>query len=295
MSTRPRARIRKPEARTRRPSPARAIDPAPRPTRTSKNRDDQNLTPSTPFPPRSVRSPVMFHEKELRRSPGTRLKEEPIPQIGDQLRLMVRHVQNPMGEMELSNSQRELEERDEGVWREIKAIHARRGVVKGRVMNTVNGGYAVGVAGIVGFLPNKMVKPTSSGSLRPPAGDLLPFRILSLRDDIRNMVLEGPLVEGGTVSETREITQREKTRRAWSQRNVEEERISLGSSKAGAGAGGNDMKDFWRRKGRGAGLVADRDVGAGVEKKETAPMEKEAADGRPMWGGEGREDGAKEQ
>ena len=179
MSTRPRARIRKPKARTRRPSPARAIDPAPRPTRTSKNRDDQNLTPSTPFPPRRVRSPVMFHEKELRRSPGTRLKEEPIPQIGDQLRLMVRHVQNPMGEMELSNSQRELEERDEGVWREIKAIHARRGVVKGRVMNTVNGGYAVGVAGIVGFLPNKMVKPTSSGSLRPPAGDLLPFRILS--------------------------------------------------------------------------------------------------------------------
>ena len=54
----------------------------------------------------------MFHEKELRRSPGTRLKEEPIPEIGDQLRLMVRHVQNPMGEMELSNTQRELEERE---------------------------------------------------------------------------------------------------------------------------------------------------------------------------------------
>ena len=40
--------------------------------------------------------------------------------------------------------------------------------------------------------------------------------------------------------------------------------------------------------------VMDKVVQA-VEKKETAPMEREAADGRPMWGGDKDEDeGAKE-
>ena len=245
----------------------------------------------------------MFHEKELRRSPGTRLKEEPIPEIGDQLRLMVRHVQNPMGEMELSNTQRELEEREFALWGEIKATRSRGGLIKGRVLNVCKGGWSVGIAGYVAFLPNNCVKPYD-GRAKPPLGELLQFRILKIRDDIRNIVVEGPLSDGGgldaeSTRSPREATPREKMRKAWARRHEEEERIALGSH---ASPAADDMKDFWRRKGRGAAAAAaaaaadgERDGTPAVEKKETAPMEREAADGRPMWRGDKDEDeGAKE-
>ena len=198
----------------------------------------------------------MFHEKELRRSPGTRLKEEPIPEIGDQLRLMVRHVQNPMGEMELSNTQRELEEREFALWGEIKATRSRGGLIKGRVLNVCKGGWSVGIAGYVAFLPNNCVKPYD-GRAKPPLGELLQFRILKIRDDIRNIVVEGPLSDGGgldaeSTRSPREATPREKMRKAWARRHEEEERIALGSH---ASPAADDMKDFWRRKGRGAAGV----------------------------------------
>ena len=247
----------------------------------------------------------MFHGKELRRSPGTRLKEEPIPEIGDQLRLMVRHVQNPMGEMELSNTQRELEEREFALWGEIKATRSRGGLIKGRVLNVCKGGWSVGIAGYVAFLPNNCVKPYD-GRAKPPLGELLQFRILKIRDDIRNIVVEGPLSDGGgldaeSTRSPREATPREKMRKAWARRHEEEERIALGSHHASPAA--DDLKDFWRRKGRGAAAAAtaaaaadgERDGTPAVEKKETAPLEREAADGRPMWGGDKDEDeGAKE-
>ena len=239
----------------------------------------------------------MFHGKELRRSPGTRLKEEPIPEIGDQLRLMVRHVQNPMGEMELSNTQRELEEREFALWGEIKATRSRGGLIKGRVLNVCKGGWSVGIAGYVAFLPNNCVKPYD-GRAKPPLGELLQFRILKIRDDIRNIVVEGPLSDGGArrgVHAGREATPREKMRKAWARRHEEEERIALGSHASPA----RMMKDFGaERDGRGGGGGGDgrrRDGTPAVEKKETAPLEREAADGRPMWGGDKDEDeGAKE-
>ena len=247
----------------------------------------------------------MFHEKELRRSPGTRLKEEPIPEIGDQLRLMVRHVQNPMGEMELSNTQRELEEREFGLWGEIKATRSRGGLIKGRVLNVCKGGWSVGIAGYVAFLPNNCVKPYD-GRAKPPLGELLQFRILKIRDDIRNIVVEGPLSDGGGLDAEstpggREATPREKMRKAWARRHEEEERIALGSH---ASPAADDLKDFWRRKGRGAAAAAataataadgERDGTPAVEKKETAPLEREAADGRPMWRGDkDKDEGAEE-
>ena len=48
------------------------------------------------------KAPSMFHEKELKRGIGTKLKEERLPEIGERLDLYVRYLQNPMGEMEVS-------------------------------------------------------------------------------------------------------------------------------------------------------------------------------------------------
>ena len=112
------------------------------------------------------------------------------------MRLYVRYIQNPMGEMELSNSERERVEREDGVWREIKEHHRKGTHVKGRVLNPVNGGYAVGIAGLVCFLPNQCVRPYE-GSNEPPAGELLSFKILGLTEDIKNVILMGPMTDGG--------------------------------------------------------------------------------------------------
>ena len=135
------------------------------------------------------KSPSMFHEKELRRGIGTRLKEEPLPEIGDKVELYVRYLQNPMGEMEVSGADRVRAARSEGAWREIVQHYKLGTHVKGRVLNAVNGGYAVGIAGLVAFLPNQCV--AASGSPRAPAGELLPFKILGVTESIKNAILGG--------------------------------------------------------------------------------------------------------
>ena len=153
--------------------------------------------------------------------------------------------------------QRELEEREFALGGEIKATRSRGGLIKGRVLNVCKGGWSVGIAGYVAFLPNNCVKPYD-GRAKPPLGELLQFRILKIRDDIRNIVVEGPLSDGGgldaeSTRSPREATPREKMRKAWARRHEEEERIALGSH---ASPAADDMKDFWRRKGRGAAAAA---------------------------------------
>jgi hypothetical protein len=51
-----------------------------------------------------TRRPVSFHAKELVRGLGTRFKENPLPKVGEEMRLLVRYIENPMGEMELSSN-----------------------------------------------------------------------------------------------------------------------------------------------------------------------------------------------
>lgn len=94
-----------------------------------------------------TRRMVKFHEKELKKGLGTRYLQEPLPSVGSEMRLLLRYIENPMGEMELSKAERVRLEREDGVWRELRRIHLERGIVKGRVLNSINGGYSVGIAG----------------------------------------------------------------------------------------------------------------------------------------------------
>jgi hypothetical protein len=237
----------------------------------------------------------MFHEKELKRGIGTKLKEEPLPEIGDRIELYVRYLQNPMGEMEVSNADRVRSARSEGAWREI-LTHYRLGThVKGRVLNAVNGGYAVGIAGLVAFLPNQCVRP-HRGSPEPPAGELLPFKILGVTENIKNVILVGPMT-GGAGS------RRDGQAPAWAGR-----KGGRPSGKGGAsddrsvdGSGAADGRGaFWKKKksdARDAGAStwvklsgserasSKKQNGDSPRKKETAPLERAAGDGRPMWGG----------
>ena len=109
------------------------------------------------------------------------------------MRLLVRHIQNPMGELELSNAEREKAEREDGVWREILDRYRRGRPVTGRILNPVNGGYAVGVAGLVCFLPNATARGSRDGGSAPPAGELMSFKIINITEAIRNVILAGPV------------------------------------------------------------------------------------------------------
>ena len=254
------------------------------------------------------KAPSMFHEKELRRGVGTKLKEEPLPEIGDRLELYVRYLQNPMGEMEVSSADGVRAARSEGAWREIMR-HYRMGThVKGRVLNPVNGGYAVGIAGLVAFLPNQCVRP-HRGSPEPPAGELLPFKILGVTESIKNVILVGPMTGGGG-------SRRDGRGPApWAGRGAA--RKERGARTGDADEKGGDARDarrtdtprgaFWKRKkleARDAGAsmwvklsgsersggargAPKRELGSGPGEKETAPPEKTAGDGRPTRGGDG--------
>ena len=250
------------------------------------------------------KSPSVFHENELRRGIGTKLKEEPVPQVGDKMKLYVRYLQNPMGEMEVSNADRVRIERSEGAWREIKNHYINGTHVNGRVLNQVNGGYAVGIAGLVAFLPNQCVRP-HRGSKEPPAGELVPFKILGLTEDIKNVILVGPMTQGSGGRDVAWVSKQSGNKSGG--RGGKAGGSSSFRSGAGSGAGGTGNQSdqsssssknntttaggaFWKRKHReekdaGASTwVKLSGVGNTSGKKQTAPLEKSAEDGRPMWG-----------
>lgn len=54
---------------------------------------------------------------------------------------------------------------------------------QGRILNAVNAGYAVGIGGLVAFLPSSRVYREMR------VGELLDFKILSTIEDTRNVVL----------------------------------------------------------------------------------------------------------
>ncbi|KAK3275557.1 hypothetical protein CYMTET_16320 [Cymbomonas tetramitiformis] len=82
-----------------------------------------------------------------------------------------------------------LDERRAGLlWQEIQAAAERSQPIMGRVLNAVNGGFAVGVGGYVAFLPTSRVVST----LNIQVGKLQPFNILSIREETANIVLSMP-------------------------------------------------------------------------------------------------------
>ena len=181
----------------------------------------------------------------------------------------------------------------------------------------MNGGYAVGIAGLVAFLPNQCVRPFR-GSPEPPAGELLPFKILGVTESIKNVILVGPMT-GGARRDARDGTApwagRGSNRGGHGKSNEKSNRGGKADERSANGA--RDAGAFWKRKkheSREAGAStwvqlfgAETKSGGGSQekrgaavrekdgrqsgKKTTAPLERAAEDGRPMWGGDGKATG----
>mmetsp|Transcript_29944 Transcript_29944/g.41462 ORF Transcript_29944/g.41462 Transcript_29944/m.41462 type:complete len:226 (-) Transcript_29944:219-896(-) len=113
--------------------------------------------------------------------PGERLE------IGSTRRLLIEGLSNPIGEMELSMSRLQEEERISSVWAEFQSAFEQQQPIMGRVLNSVNRGYSVGVAGHVAYLPTSKAQVHQ---LKP--GKLQPFVVLGVNFKERNLVVSHP-------------------------------------------------------------------------------------------------------
>ena len=137
--------------------------------------------------------------------PSSFVKEE-LPEdvkLGDRVPLRVKRLQNPFGEMDVDSVSVDQFRKHQLAWDAIARKRENRELVTGRVLNAVNGGFAVGVSGHVGFLPKKLARDEKGRRLpqdrdaTPPIGDAMQFRVLSMSEagGARNFVVSGPEVE----------------------------------------------------------------------------------------------------
>ena len=156
--------------------------------------------------------------------------------VGDVVETRVRRMFTPFGEMDLECAKDvERYAKRQMSWQLLKQKFEKREVVRGRVLNAVNGGFAVGCGGHVGFLPNKLARDGRgrrltaaaaenrfakdigggvggegkgssqqgfSGRIKatPPIGERHWFRIVNMREEgeAKNFVVGGPEVEGAS-------------------------------------------------------------------------------------------------
>jgi len=96
------------------------------------------------------------------------------------------HEESPEGDMLVSGQQAAVRKRVRTVWKELQTCMKEGKTVKGRVLNSVSGGFAVGVGGLVCFVP---LSGMSSSTARH-IGELQDFRVVQMTLSRSNVVLE---------------------------------------------------------------------------------------------------------
>lgn len=106
--------------------------------------------------------------------------------VGDTVQVYLEHEETPEGDMLVSGQQAAVRRRVRAVWRELQERLHDGKPIKGRILNAVAGGYAVGIAGLVCFLPNSMV---TRGTARR-IGELQQFKVAQMTASRNNVVLQ---------------------------------------------------------------------------------------------------------
>ena len=85
--------------------------------------------------------------------------------VGDVVEARVTWMNNPTGHLDLECRGLDARRGRERVWRELTRARDGGKTIRGRILNAVNGGYAVGIAGLIAFLPARAYRgrapPTS--------------------------------------------------------------------------------------------------------------------------------------
>lgn len=110
--------------------------------------------------------------------------------LGDVLQFIIEELETPYGDMQLAVERPIEKDKVAGVWEMVKeAMHTNQPVM-GRVLNAVNGGYSVGVAGIVTFCPFSQMSFLTASKV----GMLQPFLVTNMNEAKRNIVLQDATV-----------------------------------------------------------------------------------------------------
>jgi hypothetical protein len=136
--------------------------------------------------------PVKFAKKQLHlsqllasRDGGLRMSPDDF-RVGDVLRFVIEEVETPYGDMQLAVDQPIAGNKIQGVWELLKDAMETNQPVMGRVLNAVNGGYSVGIAGLVAFCPYSSISFATASKI----GVLQPFYVYSMTEAKRNVVLQ---------------------------------------------------------------------------------------------------------
>ena len=112
------------------------------------------------------------------RSPG-----EILP--GDLVQVYMEYEETPEGDMLVSGQQAAVRRRVRAVWRELLDRLKDGKPVKGRVLNSLTGGFAVGVGGLVCFLPASAATRAATRRI----GELQDFKVTNMNIARNNVVL----------------------------------------------------------------------------------------------------------
>lgn len=83
--------------------------------------------------------------------------------VGDRFIFRIQELKCPLGSVWLEPQNRSRSDMQAAVWEELKRHHTTGEPVGGRILNDINGGLAVGIAGVVALLPWDAVRQHSAG------------------------------------------------------------------------------------------------------------------------------------
>jgi len=111
--------------------------------------------------------------------------EQPNVQVGDEVEVFLRQVENAKGEAVIS---REMARREEA-WDRLEKAYASEDRVEGAIFGRVKGGFTVDLGGAVAFLPGSQVDVRPVRDAGPLMGLKQPFQILKMDRRRGNIVV----------------------------------------------------------------------------------------------------------
>jgi len=141
-------------------------------------------------------------ERERERGRGREGNEEDSssgPRPGDTVQVFLESIETPEGDVLVRGQESAVSRRTKAVWQELLERLKDGRPVKGRLLNSLAGGYSVGVAGIVCFLPNRNASKVTAGRI----GELSEYRVIQMNASRSNVVLSDCRLDRGRGGEGR--------------------------------------------------------------------------------------------
>ncbi|CAL5219602.1 g1466 [Coccomyxa viridis] len=117
------------------------------------------------------------------RDGGVRTSPEDF-RVGDVLKCVVEEVETAYGDVQLSTEREVASDEFQRVWDIIKQAMREIKPVMGRVLNTVPGGYCIGIAGVEGFCPFSSIAGPTARRIEVSRMKALETLYLDAEDDL---------------------------------------------------------------------------------------------------------------